>query len=144
MGEAVHPQNNETTESSVELAAKEFTYWSQTFWSWIGGIFLLTITVTNFLYGQFGFRLIPIFENSFQGLHEFAHWALDTFLLNWIVWLISRGWFELTTVLAREISWIKPQLPYIHLPEWYKDLIFISIVIERSFERAIDIVVLND
>ena len=88
---------------------------------------------------MFHFELLPIFANTLADFHRFTHWVLDTFLFSWITWLLAHAWLGWTTLQSYVFPNIKPWLPLIVVPGWYKDLALISAVLSRVRGRASDI-----
>ncbi len=132
----VNTQESTSRTSFAGQATREFSWWNN-FWSWLVGIFLLFATITNFLHGIFHFDLLPLFSNTLADFRHFTHWVLDTFLFSWITWLLAHAWLSLTMLLSYVFADIKPLLPAITVPSWYKDLALISAILSRANSRGL-------
>jgi hypothetical protein len=95
--------------------------------AFVVSFFVLVTAITNAFYGLFEFKLLPVFENTLADVRLFFHALFET-LLYWPI-----GWIgELVS------SWIFPDLvlPDIRPPNWYADIVLISMILSRAERSA--------
>lgn len=122
----------------VDQTRGELGWWA-TVWTWIAGVFFLFVTITNFVHGLYPLPLMPVFDKTLMGFHQFTHWVLDTFLFSWIKMSAAYAWFAITTALSHVFPGIVPVLPRVVIPDWYKDIALVSMVLFASWNRASDL-----
>jgi hypothetical protein len=99
-------------------------------------VFLIAVTMTNFAYNIFGFRLTEFFEVTFSTLHDFLHVAMYLLVYSWFTPLLQVVWFGLTWLGSLMLHFIEPEWRVIRFPQWWSDLALGSIVLSRAFDSA--------
>lgn len=87
--------------------------------------FVLVTAITNLAYGLFGFKLLPIFENTLEDIRHFVHGTLELLVywpLNWVSSSLAKVFFGAEFILPK-------------IPSWFYDLALFSMILSRA-ERA--------
>ncbi|CAG0941488.1 hypothetical protein BROC_01471 [Candidatus Brocadiaceae bacterium] len=103
--------------------------------SLIGTFFVVVVTISNMVYGIFGFTLLPIFKDSFDAFHAWCHYLLYIFVFSWLTYSLEWLWFALTWLCSLIVP-IIPWRPQIFIPGLVSDLALVSLAFTRVFLSA--------
>ena len=118
----------------LDTARKEFG-------SWFGlltlvSYFLMTaLSILYAIYVLFEPPLLPIFNTSLIAFRAAWHFALDVFVFSWLRPLLASIWYLLLWIVALVFP-VTPIWCEISIPQWYKDLLLLSIALPKIFERT--------
>ena len=96
---------------------------------------LLTFQFIATLRDRFGFRMLPVFERTFDEVRRLLHFCMEWLFYHWIAMAFDYAWYCVSLALSVFFP-IVPYLPDISIPSYVKEAGFISIIILRVFESA--------
>jgi hypothetical protein len=107
--------------------AKELTF--------LGVLFALTITFTNFVFHFFHLHLVPFAAASFDAFHTWCQMAIRLFIFSWLAPILDWAWYGLEW-LASFFAPVTLRLPHIQVPPTLVDVSLISLALTRVFGGA--------
>lgn len=95
--------------------------------------FVLVVTISNFTYKVFQFRLIPIVKTALDAFHDWCHLILQTLVFSWVTYFLEWIWYGFTWLCALLLPVI-PWRPQITIPGLITDLALVSLAFTRVFQ----------
>lgn len=93
------------------------------------------VTISNISYRLFEFKLLPVFELTFDAFHDFCHYIMHLFIFSWLTFILESIWFCLTIICSWFLP-IIPKWPLIVIPSLITDLALVSLAFTRVFQSV--------
>src|SRR3990172_12556280 len=77
--------------------------------------FVLVLTISNFTYRVFGFKLVPFVKAAFDDFHAWFHFLMQILVFSWLTYAIEWSWYGLTWLCSLVLA-IIPWRPHIVIP----------------------------
>lgn len=109
--------------------------------SWFGlfglifGVFILTVSITNIARQFLSFQLLPIFENSFVGIHSFVSYVVGNTVFRLIELAVEVTEKVMQSLFLVAFNFDLPELNF-RMPSWLSDLSIVSVVLLRAQTQA--------